>query len=122
MATFSKKLLSASSDGRGIKVGALTSPGTTIHVGSSTATTIDEVWLYAVNTDSVSRTLTVQWGGTTSPDDSISLLLGGSETGMVLVVPGLLIKGNSSSALEIKAFADSANKIVVHGYVNQITV
>jgi hypothetical protein len=51
MATFSKIVLSGSTDGRMIKVAATATAGTTIHTGSATATTFDEIWLYAVNSD-----------------------------------------------------------------------
>lgn len=120
MATFSKQLLSGSTDGRAIKVAATASAGTTIHTGSSTATTIDEVWLWAQNTDTTARKLTIEWGGTTAPDDLIELTVG-AESGLVLVAPGLLIKGNASAALVVRAFAATANVITIHGYVNRIT-
>lgn len=118
MATFSKQILSGSTDGRAIKVVATASSGTTIHTGPTTTTTIDEVWLYAQNTDTTARKLTIQWGGTTSPDDEIEVTIG-AEQGLVLVAPGLLIKGNST-ALVVRAFAATANVITIHGYVNRI--
>ena len=120
MATFSKELLSASTDGRAIKVAATATAGTLIHTGSTTATTIDEVWLYAVNSDSTDRKLTLEWGGVTVPDDLIEITIG-AEAGLVLVAPGLLIKGNST-ALLVRAFAATANVVDIHGYVNRITV
>lgn len=119
MATFSKELLSASTDGRAIKVAATATAGTLIHTGSTTATTIDEVWLYAVNSDSTDRKLTLEWGGVTVPDDLIEITIG-AEAGLVLVAPGLLIKGNST-ALLVRAFAATANVVDIHGYVNRIT-
>jgi hypothetical protein len=118
MATFTKTILSASTDGRAIKVAATATPGTTIHTGSATATTIDEVWLYAMNTDVSAQKLTVQWGGTTSPDDLIEITLA-AEPGLVLIAPGLLIKGNATPLI-VRAFAASANVITVHGYVNRV--
>jgi hypothetical protein len=119
MATFSKQILSGSTDGRGVLVVATASAGTTIHTGSSTSTTIDEVWLYAMNTSITDRKLTVQWGGTTSPNDDIELSVPG-ESGLVLVAPGLLLKGNATP-LVIRAFAAITNEITIHGYVNRIT-
>jgi hypothetical protein len=118
MATFTKLTLSASTDGRAIKVAATGTPGTTIHTGPSVATTIDEVWLYAMNTETTARKLTVEWGGTSSPDDLIEILLP-AEPGLVLIAPGLLIKGNATP-LVVRAFAASANVITIHGYVNRI--
>lgn len=119
MATFSKAVLSGSTDGRGIKVAATSSPGTTIHTGSATPTHFHKVWLYAVNTDSVARTITVQWGGTTSPDDSISVTLAPSSVGPVLIAPGFIIKGNATP-LVVKAFCATANVVVIHGEVDVI--
>ena len=118
MATYSKLILSGSTDGRAIKVAATATAGTLIHTGSATAATIDEVWLYAQNTDTTARKLTIEWGGVSAPDDLIELTVG-AETGLVLVAPGLLIKGNAT-ALIVRAFAATANVITIHGYVNRI--
>jgi hypothetical protein len=120
MATYSKVKLSGSTDGRGVKVAATATAGTTIHAGSTTATTYDEVWLYAVNTSASSVKLTIEWGGTTSPDDLLELTVL-PEAGLVTVVPGLVIKGNATP-LVVRAFAATADVVVIHGFVNQITV
>lgn len=119
MATFTKQKLSGSTDGRAIKVAATATAGTTIHTGSATATTYDEIWLYAVNTSASSVKLTIEWGDTTSPDDLIELTVL-PEAGLVTVVPGLLIKGNATP-LVVRAFAATADVITIHGFVNQIT-
>jgi len=119
MATFSKIALSGSTDGRLIKVAATATAGTTIHTGSSTATTFDEVWLYAVNSDTTDRKLTIEFGGTSSPDDLIEQTIT-AESGLLLVVPGLVIKGNAT-ALVVRAFAATANVVMIGGYVNRIT-
>ena len=118
MATYSKLILSGSTDGRAIKVAATATAGTLIHTGSTTAATIDEVWLYAQNTDTTARKLTIEWGGVSAPDDLIELTVG-AESGLVLVAPGLLIKGNAT-ALIVRAFAATANVVTIHGYVNRI--
>lgn len=120
MATFSKLTLSGSTDGRPIKVAATSSPGTTIHTGSATATTYDEVWLYAMNTDTTARKLTVQFGGTSSPDDEIEVTIQ-PEAGLVAIVPGFPIKGNATP-LVVRAFAATTNVITIHGFVNRIAV
>jgi len=120
MATFTKQKLSASTDGRAVKVAATATAGTTIHTGSSTSTTYDEVWLYAVNTSAAAVKLTIEWGGTTSPDDLIELTVQ-PEAGLVTIAPGLLLKGNATP-LVIRAFAATADVITIHGFVNQISV
>ena len=66
-------------------------PGTLIHTATATSGEIDELWLWAVNTDSATRKLTVELGGTTSPDDLIEVGVP-AESGLVLVVPGLVLR------------------------------
>jgi len=119
MATFSKIALSNSTDGKMIKVAATATAGTTIHTGSTTATTFDEIWLYAVNSDTSSRKLTIEYGGTSSPDDLIEFTVP-AESGLYLIVPGLVIKGNAT-ALVVRAFCATANVVNIAGFVNRIT-
>ena len=118
MATFSKQVLSGSTDGRGILVAATATAGTTIHTGSSTSAVIDEVWLYAVNTSASAVKLTIEYGGTTAPNDHIEFSVP-AESGLYLIVPALLIKGNATP-LVVRAFAATTNVIVIHGYINRI--
>ncbi len=116
MATFSKQLLSGGTNGKNIKVVATATAGTTIHTAVSGTSDMDEVWLYAMNTDSSDRKLTIEYGGTTSPDDLVEVTIG-TEAGWVLVCPGLLLQ----NSLVVKAFAAAANVVVINGYVNRIT-
>ena len=118
MATFTKTILSGSTDGRAIKVAATATPGTLIHTGSTTVATLHEIWLYAFNSDAANVKLTVEWGGVTAPDDSIEVTIP-SESGLFLVVPGLLIKGNAT-ALVVRAFAATTNLLTINGFVNVI--
>ena len=119
MATFTKIPLSGSTDGRGIHIDDNATAGKTIHTGSATATTIDEVWLYAMNYDSTDRKLTIEWGGATAGGDIIEQTIT-AESGLILVVPGLIIKGNATP-LVIAAFAATTSAINIFGYVNRIT-
>ena len=119
MATFSKIVLSGSTDGKMVKVAQTATAGTTIHTGSATATTFDEIWLYAVNSDSTDRKLTIEWGGVASPDDLIEYTVK-AENGLYLIVPGLVLKGNATP-LVVKAFCATANVVSIAGYVNRIT-
>lgn len=120
MATFSKQLLSGSSGGQLIKVGATSTPGTTIHATGTSATTIDEVWLYAVNTSGTDDKLTIEFGGTTDPDDLIEFTVT-AESGLYLIIPGLALTGDGASARTITAFAGTTNVLNIGGYVNRIT-
>lgn len=116
MATYSKIKLSGSTDGRQIKVVQTATAGTTIHTAVSGTTDYDEIWLYAVNSDTVQRKLTIEFGGTTAPDDLIEVGIP-AESGYVLVVPGLVLHNGSV----VKAFAETANVVLIGGYVNRIT-
>lgn len=113
---YKKRKLSGSADGRGIKVAATASPGTLIHAAlpNVAANEWDELWIWAVNTSAAAVKLTIQWGGTTSPDDDIEITIP-AESGLTQVIPGLVLQ----NAKEARAFAATANVIVLHGYVNR---
>jgi hypothetical protein len=111
---------SASVQGKPIKVAATATPGTLIHTTGISATILDEIWLYAFNSDTVDRTLTIEFGGATAPDQNIVLTLT-SKVGLVLIVPGLSLLGDGAAALTVKAFASVTNVVTVSGYVNRIT-
>lgn len=114
MATYSKLKLSGSTDGKGIKVVQTATAGTTIHTAH--ATDLDEIWIYAVNSSTSDVKLTLEWGEATAPDGNIEVTIP-AENGLVLVAPGLLL----TNSLVVKAFAGTANVIIIHGYVHRIT-
>jgi hypothetical protein len=123
MATFTKLALQpagTTGTGLGIKVAATATAGTAVHTASTTTTTIDEIWLYAVNTSSSSVKLTIEWGEATAPDGNIELTVL-PEAGLVTVIPGLVLQGNATAKV-VRAFAATANVVVVHGFVNRISV
>jgi hypothetical protein len=111
--TFTKVVLSGSTNGKQIKVVATATAGTTIHTAHATA--LDEIWLWAVNSDTTARKLTVEWGEATAPDGNIEVTIP-AESGYLMVVPGLVL----TNSLVVKAFAATANVILINGYVNRI--
>ena len=120
---FSKVVLSGSTNGRQVKVVATATPGTLVHTASATA--LDEVWLWAVNSDTTAwasnvtgtpRLLTIEWGGVTVPDDLIEVTIP-AESGYLLVIPGTSL----TNSLVVRAFAATASVVLVNGYVNRIT-
>lgn len=117
MATFTKKILSGSTDGKAVKVAATATAGTTIHTAVTGTSNLDEIWLYAINSSASSVKLTIEWGEATAPDGNIELTVL-PEAGLVTVIPGLLLQ----NSLVVKAFAGTANVIMLHGFVNRITV
>jgi hypothetical protein len=120
MATFTKLHLSGSTGGRPIKVAQTATAGTTIHTTGTSSSNLDEIWLYANNTDTTDRKLTIEYGGVSSPDDLIEITIP-AESGLVLVIPGLLLSGDGSSARVVRAFAATADVINITGYVNRIS-
>ncbi len=115
MTTFTKTKLSGSTNGKNVKVVATSTPGTTIHTAVSGTTNWDEIYIFAMNTDTVTRSLTIEFGGTTSPDDLIEIDLE-SQKGAYLVIPGWLLQ----NSLVVKAFGSAANVIEINGYIHQI--
>ena len=113
-----KRKLSGSTDGKGIKVAATATLGTTIHAAQSgtTAGSFDEIWLYAYNSDSTARLLTIEFGGATDPDNVMKITIP-SQCGYVPVVKGLILQ----NSLAVTAFCDSANKVTLTGFVNRLT-
>jgi len=116
MATFTKLKLSGSTDGKQIKVAATATPGTTIHTAVSGTSDYDEIWLYVTNNHTAAVALTIEFGGTTSPDDLIQQSIP-AKTGLYLLVPGLVLQNGAV----VKAFAGTTNVISVSGWVNRIT-
>jgi len=118
MATFTKVKLSGSTNGRGIAVAATATLGTTIHAAHATA--LDELWLYAANIHSSAVTLTVEFGGVSVTKDIIQQSIAATPSGLVLVCAGLVIQGNATAKV-VRAFAGTASKIEIFGFVNRIT-
>ena len=118
--TFSKVLLSGSTNGKAVKVVQTATAGTTIHATGTSASILDEVWIYAVNSSASSVKLTIEWGEATAPDGNIEVTVL-PEAGLVTIIPGLVLSGTGSAATTVKAFAGTANVIMLSGYVNRIT-
>lgn len=110
--SYTREPLSASTHGRGIKVAAAASAGTTIHTGQASTTLTDVVTLYACNTDAATRRVTLEWGGTTTVDDNMIFDVPPKCT--VPIVVDLIIR----NSLIVKAFADVANVVSLFGFVN----
>jgi hypothetical protein len=117
VSTYTKLPLSGSTDGRGIKVAATAiGSGTTIHTATSSASLPDLITIFGYNSDTVPRTLTIGWGGTTSPDDLFAQVLP-PQAGLILVTADKFLR----NSLIVKAAGDAANVIVLFGYVNRIS-
>ena len=117
MATFTRVLLSGSTNGAPQKIAATGSPGDTVHTAVAGTAGMDEVYLWVTNTDSSPRTVTIQFGGVTDPDFSIVKTLSIPANSPPIPV---LTGQNLQNGLLVKVFASLTNVLLVTGYVNRI--
>ncbi len=116
MATFTKTLLSGSTNGKSIDVtGTDTSGAVTVHTAVSGTSDLDEIFLYCSNIGAADAKLTIEYGET-DEDGHIEITIPG-ESGLVQVLPGLLLQ----NSLVVKAFGSVANVLMLHGFVNRIS-
>lgn len=93
--------------------------GTTIHTTGTSSSIIDEVWIYGYNSSLNNVLLTIQYGGATYIDNDLKIILP-SQSGLTLLVPGLILTGTGSAGNTVSAYADTANVLTLSGYVNRI--
>ena len=119
MATYTKVLLSGSSQGQPVLIAATASPGTNVHTTGISATTIDNMTLYAHNTDTTARKLTVEFGGTAA-NNTIEVTVP-AESGLMLVVPQLPLTGTGSAGKSVAAFCATTNVVSLSGFADRIS-
>lgn len=119
MGTISKEILSGSVNGKSIQISATSTLGTTVHTTLASTSIMDEVWLYATNTDTVQVNLTIEYGGTGASNEIKVGIPAGS--GLSILLAGLILTGNGSTGSTISAYASTTNKINIFGYVNRMT-
>lgn len=118
MATYSRVLLSGSTNGREIPVAATATPGTAIHTAISGTTSFDEVYLWASNVTATAATLTLEWGGVLDPGDHACKALSiPAKSPPIPILTGQVL----NNGLLIKAFSGTASAINVGGFCNRIT-
>lgn len=118
MGTYSKIILSGSTDGQGIKVtGNAPSLGVVIHTAvTGAANSIDEIYLYAHSAVTVAREIGIAIGPTTATGSRYrEILSAGDLGGLQQIMPGLVLR----NAKVIKAFATADTGLTVFGYVNR---
>ena len=118
MPSFIKTKLSGSTDGRHIKI-STTSP-VTLHEAVLGTTDWDEVYLWAkcASADYLdAHDLTIELGGTTSPDDLIKITLG-QMVGWKNIIPGIPFNGG----VLIRAYSSSSSgsPVLFDGYINAV--
>ena len=115
-----KRRLSASTDGRFITVTGTAATGTLIHTsisGTSASGTYDEVWVWAHNTATIDRLLTLEWARSTGQAGQAFRFTVPTRDGGYLIIPGWPLQNSR----QVRAFAAAASVITIGGYVHRIS-
>ena len=113
--TYTKNLLSGSTNGKGILISATATLGNTIHTAVSGTSSMDEIWLYATNTSASAVLVTIEWGEASTNSTSTYITIPG-KAGRFLICDGRLLQ----NGLVVTVYAGTTNVIVIDGFVNSI--
>ena len=116
MATITKRVFSASTNGRGISVTGTAATGTLIHTSVTGSTSHDEIYAYAYNSATVSKLLTVEWARSTGQAGQAIKFTVPPTDGLYLIIPGMPLTGGRQA----RAYAATASVVTIHGFVNRI--
>lgn len=116
MATYSRELLSSSTDGKAITLGT---GSTTIHTTPTGTTSKDEIYLWVTNTSGASVPLILFWGGSANPGDAVCLNVPiPPNSPPIRVLDGQSLRNGK---VLTGAAVGSASALIVIGHVNRIT-
>jgi len=117
MATFSRVLLSGSTDGKPIPVVQTATPGTLLHTAIAGSTSWDEIYLWVSNVTVADATLTIEWGSVTDPGGHMckSVVVPANSPPIPIVTGQVLNNG-----AVVRAFSGTASALNAVGYVNRI--
>lgn len=118
MASYSRQLLSGSTNGRAIPVAATATPGTVVHTAIAGTTSFDEVYAWVSNVTAASATLTLEWGGVTDPGDHMVKAFSiPANSPPIPIVTGQVLQ----NGLIVRAFSSVASALNITGFVNRIS-
>ena len=129
MGTFSKIVLSGSSDGKPLAVsGTAPTLGVVVHTGITGNTdAFDEVWVYAFNNATTDRDVTLHWGasgGSAAAGDDAAI--GANQVftvpardGDYLLCPGHIMRGQNTLLAFDTANPNATGGVAVNGWVNR---
>jgi len=118
MSTYSRQLLSGSTNGREIPVAATATPGTLLHTAIAGTASFDEIYLWASNVTGSAATLTLEWGGVTDPGDHMVKQYSiPANSAPIPIATGQVLQ----NGLVCRAFSGTASAINIGWYVNRIS-
>jgi len=115
MAGMSPQIASGSTNGRPVLVVATATAGTILHTAVTGTTDMDEVYVWAYNDHTADVLLTIEFGGVSSPGDTIRYTVP-FDDGPHLVIPGWRLQ----NGLIVRAFAGTASVITCGVNVNRL--
>tara|TARA_X000001388_G_scaffold75577_2_gene70720 strand:- start:542 stop:901 length:360 start_codon:yes stop_codon:yes gene_type:complete len=117
MAAITKRHLSGSTNGLGIKPtgGTASANAVEVHTAVSGTTDFDEIWLWGTNHSAAPVTVTIEWGSATVIEGNIVVTIP-AQQGLMQLVPGLIL----NNAKVVEAFASVVDDVLLFGFVNRI--
>ena len=118
MASYSRQLLSGSTNGRMIPVAATATPGTLIHTALAGTTGFDELYLWVSNVTGSAATLTLEFGGVLDPaDHMVKQISIPANSPPIPIATGQVLQ----NGLVVRAFSGTTNALGISGFVNRIS-
>lgn len=118
MPSYSRQLLSGSTNGRVIPVAATATPGTLLHTAIAGTAGFDELYVWVSNVTGAAATLTIEFGGVTDPGDHIVKQFSiPANSPPIPIITGQVLQ----NGLAVRAFSGTASALNVSGYVNRIS-
>jgi len=116
MATYTKIVLTGSTDGAPIPITDSATPGQTVHTAHATAE--DEIYLWACNTHATDAAeVTIEMDISASAANKFTYFNIPANGGLIPVSPGLILTNSKLCTV----FADATAKIVITGWVIRYT-
>ena len=118
MPSYVKIILTGSTQGRAIPVtGVAPSTANTIHTAvTDTGGGFDELYIWAVNTATATREITLRWGCTVTGQGIRHMSVQVTQlSGPVLMIPGWPLNGGDT----VRAYVTIADQVAVYGYAHR---
>ena len=115
MAAMTPVIPSGSTNGRAVLVAATATLGTTLHTAVSGTTDMDEIYVWAYNDHTADVLLTIEFGGVTTPADTIRYTVP-FDDGLHLIIPGIRLQ----NGLVVTAFAGTTNVVTCAVNINRL--
>lgn len=118
MASYSRQLLSGSTNGRAIPIAATATPGTLLHTALAGTTGFDEIYVWVSNVTGSAATLTIEFGGVTDPGDHLVKQYSiPANSPPIPIITGQVLQ----NGLVLRAFSGTASALNASGFVNRIS-